>query len=174
MGNICSCTSEKAKTKKNADKAGHGSGKMDQEDSLLSNRKGTKKALLIGMNYIGQEGELGGCINDVNNMKSLIRSQGITEDQDHMLILTDDQEDSRYQPTQNNISEGMNWLVRGAQRNDSLFLFFHYAGHGSQITDQEGDSATVIPVLVAAAFNNCATKNPLKFDTYVALKIQCQ
>ena len=29
--------------------------------------------------------------------------------------------------------------------------------------------ATVIPVLVAAAFNNFATKNPLKFDTYAAL-----
>ena len=28
---------------------------------------------------------------------------------------------------------------------------------------------TVIPVLVAAAFNNFATKNPLKFDTYAAL-----
>ena len=36
MGNICSCTSEKAKTKKNTDKAGHGSGKMDQEDTLCS------------------------------------------------------------------------------------------------------------------------------------------
>ena len=145
MGNFCSSTSEKAKTQKNADKAGHGSGKMDQEDSnctsnqegLLSNCKGNKKALLIGINYFGQEDELGGCINDVNNMKSLIRSRGFTEDQDHMLILTDDQEDSRYQPTRMNIIEGMNWLVSGAQPNDSLF--FHYAGHGSQISDQDGD-----------------------------------
>ena len=30
---------------------------------------------------------------------------------------------------------------------------------------------TVIPVLVAAAFNNFATKNPLKFDTYAALTL---
>ena len=117
MGNTCNCKSN--------------------QKGLLSNCKGNKKALLIGINYFGQEDELGGCINDVNNMKSLIRSRGFTEDQDHMLILTDDQEDSRYQPTRMNIIEGMNWLVSGAQPNDSLF--FHYAGHGSQISDQDGD-----------------------------------
>ena len=40
---------------------------------LLSNCQGNKKALLIGINYFGQSGELRGCINDVNNIKNLIR-----------------------------------------------------------------------------------------------------
>ena len=123
MGNICSCTSKKAKT--------------FVAGCLLSNCKGNKKALLIGINYIGLKGELRGCINDVNNMKSLIKSRGFTEDQDHMRMLTDDQKDAKYQPTAKNITEGMKWLVSGAQPNDSLFL--HYAGHGSQIKDQDGD-----------------------------------
>ena len=62
---------------------------------LLSNCQGNKKALLIGINYFGTGGELRGCVNDVNNIKSLIRSRGFTEDQYHMLILTDDQRDPR-------------------------------------------------------------------------------
>ena len=54
-----------------------------------------------------------------------------------MLILTDDQEDSSHQPTQRNIIEAMDWLVRGAQPNDSLLI--HYAGHGGQKKDYDGD-----------------------------------
>ena len=43
----------------------------------------------------------------------------------------------------------MNWLVRGAQPNDSLF--FHYSGHGSQQQDHDGDEVdgtdeTICPV----------------------------
>ena len=55
---------------------------------LLSNCKGNKKALLIGINYFGQAGELGACINDVNNMKSLITSRGFTEDQGSVDLLS--------------------------------------------------------------------------------------
>jgi len=114
---------------------------------LLSNCRGNKKALLIGINYFGQQGELRGCINDVNNIKSLIQSRGFMEDQ--MLILTDDQRDSRGHPTRRNIIEGMHWLVSNAQPNDSLF--FHYSGHGSQKTDQDSDEVdgsdeTIVPV----------------------------
>ena len=92
---------------------------------------------MIGINYFGQGGELRGCVNDVNNIKSLIKSRGFTEDQYHMLILTDDQEDSSHQPTHRNIIEAMYWLVIGAQPNDSLLI--HYAGHGGQKKDYDGD-----------------------------------
>ena len=54
-----------------------------------------------------------------------------------MVILTDDQRDPQFQPTRENIIEGMLWLVSGAQPNDSLF--FHYSGHGSQEGDHDGD-----------------------------------
>ena len=104
---------------------------------LLSNCRGNKKALLIGINYFGQRGELRGCINDVNNIKSLIQSRGFMDDSSHMVILTEDQRDPRYQPTRENIIEGMLWLVSEARPNDSLF--FHYSGHGSQEADHDGD-----------------------------------
>ena len=66
-----------------------------------------------------------------------------------MVILTDDQRDPQYQPTRENIIEGMLWLVEGARPNDSLF--FHYSGHGSQSTDYDGDEVdgsdeTICPV----------------------------
>ena len=93
---------------------------------------------MIGINYLGQKGELGGCINDVNNMKILLRRQGFNDNPYHMRILTDDQWDNaRYQPTRSNIIEGMKWLVSGAQPNDSLF--FLYSGHGSKKRDKDGD-----------------------------------
>ena len=43
-----------------------------------------------------------------------------------MVILTDDQANPVLQPTKQNILRAMNWLVNGAQPNDSLF--FHYSG----------------------------------------------
>ena len=32
--------------------------------------EGTKRAVMIGINYVGQDGELSGCHNDVNNVSS--------------------------------------------------------------------------------------------------------
>lgn len=114
---------------------------------MLSNCTGRKKALLIGINYFGQRGELNGCINDVRNVKNLIMGRGFHESD--MVILTDDQRDPRYQPTRENIIQGMLWLVDGARPNDSLF--FHYSGHGSQSSDHDGDEVdgsdeTILPV----------------------------
>ena len=41
---------------------------------------GRRRALLIGINYVGQQGQLSGCHNDVNNIKRyLIREQGFNE-----------------------------------------------------------------------------------------------
>ena len=116
---------------------------------LLSNCQGNKKALLIGINYFGQSGELRGCINDVNNIKNLIKSRGFREDSAQMRILTDDHRDGGMHPTRRNIIEGMHWLVSGARPNDSLF--FHYSGHGSQAADSDGDEVdgydeTIVPV----------------------------
>jgi hypothetical protein len=42
--------------------------------------RGTRRAVLIGINYRGQQGELRGCHNDVKNIKEyLIRAQGFQE-----------------------------------------------------------------------------------------------
>ncbi|KAL2270738.1 hypothetical protein VTJ83DRAFT_109 [Remersonia thermophila] len=96
---------------------------------------GRRRALLIGINYFGQKGELRGCLNDVKNVSQfLIDYRGYKRED--MVILTDDQ-DGAGRPTRANILRAMQWLVDGAQPNDALFL--HFSGHGGRAEDEDGD-----------------------------------
>ncbi|KAF2242056.1 hypothetical protein BU26DRAFT_164390 [Trematosphaeria pertusa] len=97
---------------------------------------GRRKALLIGINYFGQRGQLRGCINDVKNMSTYLNSHFGYKRED-MVTLTDDQHNPLSQPTKANILRAMHWLVKDARPNDSLF--FHYSGHGGQTKDLDGD-----------------------------------
>jgi len=97
---------------------------------------GRRKALLIGINYFGQRGQLRGCINDVKNMSAFL-NENFGYQRDDMVILTDDQQNPMSQPTKQNILRAMHWLVKDARPNDSLF--FHYSGHGGQTKDLDGD-----------------------------------
>ncbi|KAI4178956.1 MAG: hypothetical protein L6R41_008122, partial [Letrouitia leprolyta] len=89
-----------------------------------SNCTGRRKALLIGVNYFGQKGQLRGCINDVKNMSTYLNGNFGYARED-MVILTDDQQNPMSQPTKANILRAMHWLVKDAKPNDSLF--FHYS-----------------------------------------------
>ncbi|KAL1874210.1 hypothetical protein VTK73DRAFT_537 [Phialemonium thermophilum] len=101
-----------------------------------SNCTGRRRALLIGINYFGQEAELRGCINDVRNVSTfLIERYGYRPED--MVRLTDDQTNPVMVPTKTNILRALQWLVTDAQPNDSLFL--HYSGHGGQTEDLDGD-----------------------------------
>jgi hypothetical protein len=97
---------------------------------------GRRKALLIGINYFNQKGQLRGCINDVRNMSGYL-NQSFGYAREDMVILTDDQQNPMSQPTKANILRAMHWLVKDSQPNDSLF--FHYSGHGGQTADLDGD-----------------------------------
>lgn len=116
---------------------------------------GRRKALLIGINYFGQRGQLRGCINDVRNMSAYL-AEHFGYKREDMVILTDDQQNPMSQPTKQNILRAMHWLVKDARPNDSLFL--HYSGmsgdcinkamntqltfplgHGGQTKDLDGD-----------------------------------
>jgi hypothetical protein len=90
-----------------------------------SNCTGNRKALLIGINYFGQRGQLKGCINDVKNMSTYLNNHFNYKRED-MVILTDDQQNPMSLPTKQNILRAMHWLVKDARPNDSLF--FHYSG----------------------------------------------
>lgn len=96
---------------------------------------GKRKALLVGINYIGTKNQLRGCINDVNNVSKFLQAHGYQKND--IVILTDDQSNARALPKRQNILDGMKWLVKGAQQGDSLF--FHYSGHGGQVEDKDGD-----------------------------------
>jgi len=122
-----------------------------QTCELVWHGGGKKKALLIGINYLNLpvgKGRLTGCVNDVHNMKELITKK-FGFDESNIRVLTDDNAPGTLQPTKNNILEGINWLVSGASKGDSLF--FHFSGHGGQVTDTSGDEMdgmdeTIIPV----------------------------
>ncbi|WWC61496.1 uncharacterized protein I303_104080 [Kwoniella dejecticola CBS 10117] len=111
-------------------------GEVAQAYFEYSRCSGTRKALLIGINYFGTKGELAGCINDVHNVQKFICERFGYRPAD-IVVLTDDVNDSRTLPTRENIIRGMQWLVQGAQRDDALF--FHYSGHGTQTEDLDGD-----------------------------------
>ncbi|KAF8433657.1 caspase domain-containing protein, partial [Boletus edulis BED1] len=97
---------------------------------------GRKKALCIGINYIGQKRELHGCINDIKNVKRFLTRQWGFKDGD-IVMLMDQTTNPRQLPTRKNMIDAMKWLVKDARPHDSLF--FHYSGHGGQIPDTHGD-----------------------------------
>ncbi|CAK4001333.1 Metacaspase-1A [Lecanosticta acicola] len=115
---------------------GFGHGAPQGYTFQYSNCTGRRKALLIGINYFGQRGQLRGCINDVKNMSSYLNGHFGYKRED-MVILTDDQQNPMSQPTKANLLRAMHWLVKDARPNDSLF--FHYSGHGGQTKDLDGD-----------------------------------
>jgi hypothetical protein len=106
----------------------------DGDNFKRSDCKGNRKALYVGINYIGGKSPLKGCINDVHNISQLIAKRfGFTS----AVILTDDQADEKKKPTYDNIINAMKWLVQDAKAGDSLF--FHFSGHGGTTRDKDGD-----------------------------------
>jgi len=95
-----------------------------------------KRALIVGINYIGTENALGGCINDaIAERDMLIDKFGFPEKE--VMLLTDDQDDLSQHPTKENMMAALEWLMQNAIEGD--VLFFHYSGHGSQFPDETGE-----------------------------------
>jgi len=93
-----------------------------------------RRALLIGINYVGQSGELRGCINDILNVKSyLMREEGFLEENITMMS----EVTKGFEPTRANIISRMKELVCGATAGSSLWL--HYSGHGTHLDDKSND-----------------------------------
>ncbi|MCP4108721.1 MAG: caspase family protein [Desulfobacteraceae bacterium] len=89
-----------------------------------------RKALLVGINDYQGISDLNGCINDVKNMRDILRNYfGFRNDDIRVLI------DSR--ATKKNILTRLEWMVKNAKSGD--VLVFHFAGHGSQVRDRDGD-----------------------------------
>lgn len=118
------------------------------------------RALLIGINYRKSSCELHGCINDVTNTQHiLIEKFGYKPE--HILLLTDD---TPHKPTNFNILAGFKWLLSkndnvdflsdklvSLSDDDSVSLYLHYSGHGSQMPDlnkdeSDGFDETICPI----------------------------
>jgi hypothetical protein len=89
-----------------------------------------REALLVGINDYDGVNDLQGCINDVTNVRSVLKTFFGFENTD-IRVLTDSR------ATKQNILLRLERMVINAVSGDHLI--FHFSGHGSQIRDREGD-----------------------------------
>jgi hypothetical protein len=90
---------------------------------------GSKKALIIGINYTGTDSQLNGCINDANTARDYFSNLGFT-----CKTLTDI---STTKPTRSNILSYLDTDISSLNSGDTLIIY--YSGHGSTVTDTSGD-----------------------------------
>jgi hypothetical protein len=101
----------------------------------------TKRALLVGIAAYPHVRPLDGCVNDVRLMREvLVESFGFPPEQ--VTLLADEQ------ATRAGILAAFDALVAATGPDD--IVLFHFAGHGSQMTDREGDEpsgfdSTLVP-----------------------------
>ena len=93
----------------------------------------SRRALLIGINYIGTGSQLNGCINDVINIKNFLKTEFGLLDSDIRLMTDDASTPDNLKPTKANIIEGFKWLTTGVKADAKLFI--HYSGHGTQMRE---------------------------------------
>ncbi len=103
-----------------------------------------KWALLIGINRypnFAPRGQLSGCINDIEVIRQVLE-RSFNFPGDHVVSLKDEQ------ATREGILTAMKELVARIGKDDIVVV--HYSGHGSQMTDLEGDEPdgldeTIVP-----------------------------
>lgn len=92
-----------------------------------------KRALLVGINYIGTNAALRGCINDIDNVAAYLQSaRGYSSAS--CIVLSDL---AARKPTRANILAAFGELLQGVRAGDELW--FHYSGHGTLQRDWNGD-----------------------------------
>jgi hypothetical protein len=107
---------------------------------------GRRRAVLIGINYVGQEGQLTACHDDCRNVAEYLTTvQGF--DPNQMLILMDDGEHTA--PTKANIVRAFELLALYSQPGDVVFVSF--SGHGGRVKDVSGDEVRSIGGTLAYA-----------------------
>lgn len=89
------------------------------------------KALLVGINYVGTENELSGCIQDITDIKNRISNKFSS---DNIVLLLEKN------ATKANILQTFTDLLRNSVSGD--LLFFAYSGHGSYTLDLNRDETT--------------------------------
>ncbi len=102
----------------------------------------TKRALLIGIDAYPHVLPLDGCVNDVRLMRTVLVDNFGFADHDISMLVNE-------QATRDGILAAFDTLV--ASTNDNDIVVIHYAGHGSRMTDREGDEpsgfdSTLMPI----------------------------
>jgi uncharacterized caspase-like protein len=96
---------------------------------------GRKRAVLVGINYVGRDDELRGCLNDVRRMRRCLVDRFGFDAADIRVLA--DADPSMPPPTGANIRRELERLVGDARPGDTLF--FHYSGHGLQLPAETGE-----------------------------------
>ena len=92
----------------------------------------TKRALLIGINYINSNAELQGCMNDIENIYKLLLNK-YQYKSENVMLMTDK---TKIKPTKNNIIKYLTQLIQNSNADNTTdTLYFHYSGHGTNILD---------------------------------------
>lgn len=112
-----------------------------------------KKALLIGINYIGTDNELYGCINDTIDIKNKILKNGFNE----IVMLNDN---TNLKPNKINILNEFKNLLINSKEGD--LLFFLYSGHGSYTLDKNNDEITGYDQMIVPCDLNPIVDDELK------------
>lgn len=93
-------------------------------------KENKKSALLVGINDYKGISDLRGCINDVTNVRNVLKTY-FGFGNENIRILVDDR------ATRDNILFRLEKMIDAATEGD--YLIFHFSGHGSQIRDREND-----------------------------------
>jgi hypothetical protein len=91
---------------------------------------GRKHALLIGIENYPNVSPLRGAINDVKLIQGVLRQRFGFRDENFMILLDD-------QATHTGIEKAFRTLIEQVKPND--FVYIHYAGHGAQTADLNGE-----------------------------------
>ena len=95
----------------------------------------SKKAFLVGINnFLRQEWQLRGCINDSQAMQALLKTHFGFRDEGIKVIQDRD-------ATADGIRAGLAWLLSEYDGHD--VRVFHFASHGTQVLDDSGDELEV-------------------------------
>jgi hypothetical protein len=120
---------------------------------IVINNRNNKKALLVGINYVGTSNELYGCINDTKCIQERISKNGFN----NITILTDN---TTIKPNKRSILNSFTNLLINSQAGD--LLFFAYSGHGSYDIDKSGDEMSGYDQLIVPLDLNMIYDDELK------------
>ncbi|KAF8604156.1 hypothetical protein BDV93DRAFT_522624 [Ceratobasidium sp. AG-I] len=102
-----------------------------------STEESNSRALLVGVRYAtAGNNALSTTYLDVNKVLCLIGKHDY-KDEDIRILLDDPCLPDDRQPSRQNVIEGFKWLTHNARPGDRRF--FYFAGHGSQVVDEDGD-----------------------------------
>lgn len=101
-----------------------------------------KRALLIGINYIGTPNQLAGCINDIDKIEKLLKEAYGYSECTKITDVTD------IKPTKVNILKYLSKLVMFSRPGDELVLY--YSGHGTCTSDINADESDNVDEAICA------------------------